>query len=374
MPDMDLRNAQAAVVREPGGQFIIENVKLEAPRRDEVLVKVVATGICATDLGVQAGHFPTPLPVVLGHEGSGIVEAVGEDVHDLAIGDHVVMSISSCGHCPMCMAGKPAYCQLAMPLNFLGQRADGSNATIDAHGHKVHDHFFGQSSFGTLALANRRSVVKVAKDAPLELLGPLGCGIQTGAGAVLNSLQVQAGSTIAVFGAGTVGLSAVMAARVAGAVTIIAVDVTQSRLDLALELGATHIVNSAKTDPVAAIREITGGGVNYSLDCAGRADVLSKAYSSLAVKGHCGLVGAAPPGTMASFEMQELVITGRSITGIVEGDSNPPLFIPKLIALYQQGRFPFDKLVKFYDFDKINEAAVDAAKGVTIKPIVRLAR
>jgi aryl-alcohol dehydrogenase len=214
-----------------------------------VLVRVVATGVCHTDIIIRDQYYPSPLPAVLGHEGSGVVEAVGSDVAGVAVGDHVVMSFMSCGTCRPCQSGHPGHCGSFFELNFGGGRADGSSASCDAHGHALHDHFFGQSSFGTYAIAHERNVVKVDKDAPLELLGPLGCGIQTGAGAVLSALAVKPGSSFAAFGSGAVGLSAVMAARVAGATTIIAVDVTPSRLALALELGATHAVNSREVDP-----------------------------------------------------------------------------------------------------------------------------
>jgi aryl-alcohol dehydrogenase len=362
----------AAIAREPRAPLVLENGEIEGPRPDEVLVRVVATGVCHTDMVVRNQDFAAPLPMVLGHEGAGIVEAVGEAVTEVVPGDHVIMTYMWCGHCHTCESGHPAHCENMGPLNFGGGRLDGTTATKDTHGHAVHDHFFGQSSFSTYALANEKNVVKVDKDAPLELLGPLGCGIQTGAGAVLQALNVKAGSSFVAFGAGAVGLAAVMAARVAGATTIIAVDITPSRLDLALEIGATHIVNSRETDPVAAVREITGGGADYSLECSGRAEVLRQAIDSLGVLGACGIVGATREGTEASFNVNEVMIPGRRIIGIVQGDVISKIFIPSLIALHKQGRFPFDRLVRFYPFDQINEAIADSESGVTIKPILRM--
>jgi aryl-alcohol dehydrogenase len=237
----------------------------------------------------------------------------------------------------------------------------------------LHDHFFGQSSFSTYAAAHSRNVIKVPKDVPLEILGPLGCGIQTGAGAILNALAVGAGDSVAVFGVGGVGLSAVMAARTAGATTIIALDVLPNRLQLALELGATHIVDSSKESAAEAVRKICGG-VDYSLDTSGKPSVLRQAIEALGIRGTCGIVGAPPLGTEASFDINSLMIPGRSIRGICEGDSLAPVFIPQLIELYRQGRFPFDRLIQFYELEEINRAIDDTAKGMTIKPVLRMPR
>ena len=365
------REITAAVVRKKGGPFQVETLTLEGPRPDEALIRIVATGMCHTDMVARDQLYTVPLPVVLGHEGAGIVERVGSSVKKIAPGDHVVLTYMWCGHCKPCLNGDLTYCANFYPLNFGGAREDGSSATQSRQG-AVHDHFFGQSSFGTYALAHERNVVKVPANAPLELLGPLGCGIQTGAGAVMNALKVRPGSSFAAFGGGAVGLSAVMAARVAGATTIIAADVVPSRLALAKELGATHTVNSRETDPVEAVRKITGGGADFTLESSGRPAVLRQAIDALAIKGVCGIVGAPALGTEASFDVNGVMTTGKRIIGIIEGDSVPDLFIPSLVELYQQGRFPFDKLVKFYPLDQINQAAEDSEKGVTIKPIVRL--
>jgi aryl-alcohol dehydrogenase len=321
---------------------------------------------------VRDQYYPFPLPGVLGHEGAGIVEEVGANVTNVVPGDHVVLTYMSCGQCRYCERGEPAYCSDFFMLNVGGARKDGTTGTYDARGDSLHDHFFGQSSFGTYALAHSRNVIKVAKDVPLEILGPLGCGIQTGAGAILNALQVGVGDSVAVFGVGGVGLSAVMAARAAGAAIIIALDVMPSRLKLALELGATHAVDSGKESPVEAVRRIGGGGVDYSLDTSGKPSVLRQAIDVLGIRGTCGVVGAPPLGTEVSFDINSLMIPGRSIRGICEGDSVATEFIPQLIELYRQGRFPYDRLIKFYEFDDINTAIDDAAKGLTIKPVLRM--
>ncbi|MFC3607249.1 NAD(P)-dependent alcohol dehydrogenase [Stutzerimonas tarimensis] len=372
MSDTTFRDIKAAVTRAKGAPFTIEPARIRAPKDDEVLVRVVATGMCHTDMIVRDQYYPVPLPAVLGHEGAGVVEAVGPLVRGLSVGDHVVMSYGYCGHCLPCAGGHAAYCKEFFDRNFSGTDPQGDTALQDASGEALHDHFFAQSSFATYAISRENNAVRVTKEAPLELLGPLGCGIQTGAGAVINSLKVTPGSSFATFGAGAVGLSAVLAAKVAGATTIVAVDVVPSRLELALELGATHVINSRENDPVAMIREITAGGANFALESTGRPEVLRQAVDALGGLGCVGVVGAPPLGTTAEFDVNDLLLGGKSIRGIVEGDSVPQRFIPQLVDLYLQGRFPFDKLVKFYPFEAINQAAEDSEKGVTLKPVLRI--
>ncbi|AGL46506.1 NAD(P)-dependent alcohol dehydrogenase [Pseudomonas sp. GD03651] len=366
------RPITAAVTRGKGAPFALEAAQIRNPRGDEVLVRIVATGMCHTDMIVRDQYYPVPLPAVLGHEGAGVVEAIGPLVKGLQVGDHVVMSYGYCGHCLSCGSGHTAYCQDFFGRNFSGADPQGESALQDKDGARLNDHFFAQSSFATLALSRENNAVKVSREAPLELLGPLGCGIQTGAGAVINSLKVTPGSSFAAFGGGAVGLSAVLAARVAGATTIIVVDVVPSRLALATELGATHVVNSKDADPVAFIREITGGGVNFALESTGRPAVLRQAVDALGSRGSLGVVGAPALGTTAEFDVNDLLLGGKTIRGIVEGDSVPQKFIPELVSLYLQGRFPFDKLVKFYSFEDINQAAEDSEKGITLKPIIRI--
>ncbi|HET7060769.1 MAG TPA: NAD(P)-dependent alcohol dehydrogenase [Nitrosospira sp.] len=369
-----MREIRAAVVREKGGPFSVENLLMDEPYPEEVLVRVIATGMCHTDMVARDQLYDVPLPIVLGHEGAGIVEHAGSSVKKVAAGDHVVLTFMWCGHCNPCLRGDLTYCENFYPLNFGGAREDGSTSTYEDEGRRkpLHDHFFGQSSFGTFALVHERNVIKVPKDVPLELLGPLGCGIQTGAGAVLNALKVSPGSSFAVFGGGAVGLSAVMAARAAGAAIIIVADVVPSRLTLAKDLGATHMVNSRESDAVAAVREITSEGANFTLESSGRPEVLRQAIDALAIRGTCAIVGAPALGTEASFDVNGVMTTGKRIIGVIEGDSTPDLFIPSLVELYKLGRFPFDKLVKFYTLEQINQAAEDSEKGVTIKPIIKL--
>lgn len=361
----------AAVARQPGTPLSLESLELEAPRPDEILVRVVATGVCHTDIVVRDGHLPTPQPVVLGHEGAGVVEAVGSAVTKVAVGDHVVMSFNSCGGCPSCRDHEPAYCHEFFPRNFFGARADGSSG-LSRDGERINGNFFGQSSFATHALCHERNVVRVQKSAQLELLGPLACGVQTGAGAVMNALKVRAGKSIAVFGTGSVGLAAVMAAKVAGATTIIAIDMNDSRLDFARSVGATHTFNPARDDVVKEIMALTGAGVDYSIDTTALMPVVRNAVMCLAPRGACGILGASPMGTELQLDEVHFMSGGRKLIGIVEGSADPDAFIPRLIELHAEGRFPFDRLVRFYPFEQINEAIADSEAGRTIKPIVRM--
>lgn len=362
----------AAVIRQKGGPFQIEQVKRVSMNDDEVLVRVVATGMCHTDMIARDQVFPVPHPIVLGHEGSGVVESIGSKVTDIAIGDHVVMTFLNCNKCDACHEGHPAYCENFNPYNFSGQRIDGTHALVAGDGDLLNDRFFGQSSFGEYAVANAINVIKVRKDAPLELLGPLGCGIQTGAGTVINALKVTPGSSFVAFGGGAVGLSGVMAAAAIGATTIIAVDIVPSRLELALKIGATHVINSKEEDAVARIQEITGGGAQFAMDSTGIGSLISNMVTALRPRGTGAIVGASKPGSTADIDLTDFMQNCKKLVGAVEGDSVPSTLIPALVDLYMAGKFPFDKLVKFYDLKDINQAAEDSEKGITLKPIVRM--
>lgn len=357
----------AAVSRDAGPAPQLEQLELEAPRAGEMLIRLVATGICHTDLHEHPGRH-SPHPIVLGHEGSGVVEALGAEVRGFAIGDHVILSGSSCGTCPSCLDNRPTYCDLAMPLCFGGKRLDGSTA-LRAGDAPVHSHYFGQSSFATRAVVPERTAVKVDRDLPLEKLGPLGCGVITGAGAVIQALQVGYGDSIAIFGVGGVGLSAVMAAKLVGARHIIAVDLNSERLALARELGATHAVHPAD-DAVKQIRAVTGRGVRYSLNTTTVPEIHTMALEVLAMNGTCGFV-AAPRGAWAP-QMFGLLAGGRQLRGILGGDAHPRLFLPQLIDYWRQGRFPFDRLLTFYRFDEIARAFDDVHHGRVIKPVLRM--
>lgn len=363
----------AAIVQEKGGAFSIMSVDLDDPRPNEILVRNVASGICHTDLVIRDQFVPVPLPALLGHEGSGIVEKVGSQVRKVRPGDRVVMTFHSCGSCPSCSEGAPAYCNELMGSNFSGRRPDGS-PSAHLNGEPISANFFQQSSFATYSLASERNVVKVddaLSDETLALLGPLGCGIQTGAGAVLNSLKPKAGSSLVVFGAGSVGMSAVMAASLVGCSTIIAVDLNSSRLELAKQLGATDVVNAKETDAADFIRSRTKGGSDFSLETTASAKVLRQAVECLHVRGICGSIGLPPAGTEVTLDMLSILF-GRTLKGIIEGDSVPDIFINRLITLQRQGRFPIERLMTHYPFADINEAVKATEEGVALKAILHM--
>ncbi len=361
---MDVQKIRAAVLRRRGGPLKIETLEMEGPREDEVLVRIVASGICHTDISyIDAWYDASEGPLVLGHEGAGVVEQVGKKVKGVRRGDHVVLSYQSCGRCRPCRGGRPADCLYLYDLNFGFKRPDGSNAL---HRSGARGHFFGQSSFASHSLATERNLVKVPKNLPLETLAPLGCGLQTGAGTVMNSLAVRAGESIAVFGTGAVGLAAVMAARIAGAGPIIGVDVVPSRLKLAMELGATHVIDNRRGDTAERIRKVAGGGVVYTVETTGDSGLYSLAVDLLKPGGTAAyLTGTSGPGSLSN---------GRKALSIIQGDAVPQIFIPKLIAYYRKGIFPIDRLEKFYDFGQINRAIADARRGRTIKPVLKIGK
>ncbi len=362
---------QAAVFRDDLLQPKIETLDLQGPGPGEVLVRIVATGVCHTDMKSGSAGSPVPRPVVLGHEGAGVVQAVGAGVAKVAAGDHVVLTFGSCGHCRSCQEAHPAYCWSQAPLTFACTRADGSHYLTDEAGAAVHGDFFSQSSFASHAIARERNVVKVRKDAPLDLLGPLGCGVQTGAGAILNDFRLRPGASLAVFGAGALGLSAVMAARLAGAGRIVAIDRHPARLALALELGA-DVGIAAGAEPVGEdVLRAAPGGVDYALDTTGALPVMRQALAVLAPRGECGFVTSPWDGAEMSLSVRHL-LPGRKVRGIIEGDSNPDVFIPQLVDFFMDGRFPFDKLVTFYPFADIAKAFHDSESGASVKPVLRI--
>ncbi|MDN5720591.1 NAD(P)-dependent alcohol dehydrogenase [Corynebacterium sp.] len=358
---------QAAVVRGVDEPFTFENLTLGDLRPDEILVKVTSVGLCHTDIAVRQGDIESPYPIVLGHEGAGIVEEVGDAVLGVKVGDAVAMSYAACGHCRNCRSGREAYCLNFTFLNFGGAREDGST-TFEDDG--VHGSFFGQSSFATHAIASEKNVVVLPEGAPVEIAGPLGCGIQTGAGSVLNTLNVPAGESIVVTGTGAVGLAGIMAASVAGATTIIAVDIIDERLEFARRLGATHTINSKNEDPVEKILEITGGGADYALDTTAVPGVVSQLIDSTSFSARIALIGAPKPGAM--IDLERISASGKQIIGAIEGDSVPQVFIPHLVELYKAGRFPFDELVTTYPFEQIDQAIEDTVNGKTVKAVLTM--
>ncbi|MEE8886090.1 MAG: NAD(P)-dependent alcohol dehydrogenase [Eubacteriales bacterium] len=362
---------RAAVIRQPEDPYTFEDVELSDPKGDEVLVKIKACGLCHTDDFGRTIHLPMPL--VLGHEGAGIVEKVGEDVTDLVPGDHVAFSYASCGHCRNCLAGMPQYCLNFNKINFGGTGADGITK-IHQNGKPV-SMFFGQSAFAQYATISSRSVIKVDPDIDLAIAAPMGCGIQTGAGAVLNTLKPEVDESIAVFGCGAVGMSAIMAAAAAGCRQIIAVGGNPKSLALAKELGATDAVNRKElaegTTIAEAVAEVSGGGVNYAIDTSGNGNMIQNAIRSTILHGKVVLL--APTGSIADFNVgNDVLMNYRTIIGCCEGDSVPKIFIPRLLQLYKEGKFPVDKIIKTYDFADINQARADSNSGKVIKAVVTM--
>jgi aryl-alcohol dehydrogenase len=362
----------AAVVPSRSAPFAIETIELCEPRADEVCVRILASGMCHTDLHGRDGYFASmPYPAVFGHEGAGVVACVGSAVSKVAPGDHVIISFPWCGSCSNCRRHMPAHCLQSSRLKMSGTRPDGSTLA-SKDGAPVFGAFFQQSSFATHAIANERFVVPVRRDAPLERLGPFACSIQTGAGAVLNVLRPAAGDSFAVFGVGGVGLSALMAARLCGCDPIIAVDIHAHRLALAADLGATHVINHRScSDVVGKVRTITGDGVRFAVETSALPEVLQEAVRVLMPLGECVLLGSARAGVQAALEMPFLQ-HGRSVRGVIQGWSQPQSFLPKLVDLMMEGKLPVDRMMTFYDLSDINRAAAEASAGAAIKPVLRM--
>jgi aryl-alcohol dehydrogenase len=361
------RTITAAIVRTPEGPFTLESVELDDLRADEVLVRIVAAGVCHTDLEMQ--HV-VPMPAVVGHEAAGVVEEKGANVDYVDVGDRVIISWPACGKCPRCISGRRDICDNLFPLLFSGRRLDGSH-TIKLEGKWVSGAFFQQSSFATYSIAPADSLIRVQDDTPWELLAALPCGVMTGAGSVINALQVGVRDDLLVFGVGGVGMSAVMAGRLVGADPIIAVDVNVDRLALALELGATHAVNAATEDVVARVGEIAPGGVRFAFDASGAPASWTSALLSI---GGGGVFGVAAPPRGAGFGVDPNVMLSKAarIQFILAGAATPRIFLPKLMKWYRQGRFPVDRLTKTFAFEDINTAFAESQAGRVIKPVLMM--
>lgn len=365
---------RAALVETPGDDFQIADLELVADlAADEVLVEIAATGMCQTDLHIARREYPVPFPVVPGHEGAGIVRRTGSDVIGLEPGDAVILSYPSCGRCRACLRQEAPYCDEGFRLSFGGARLAGDRA-LRRGDEAIHGHIFQQSSFATWAISTSRNTIKVpdfAMHLPLEQLGPLGCSLQTGAGTVLRSLNVSSGESLVVVGVGAVGLAAVMAAASAEADAIVAVDVVPSRLAMARELGATHIVDARVTDLVAGVRAVLPGGADHVIELSGRPDNLGRALEATRLGGTVAFVAGTPSGTTAEIDLNTL-LNGRRVRGVIQGDAMSADFIPQLLRLHVDGRFPFERLISFYDLDDIQRAADGLRSGSAIKPVVRM--
>lgn len=355
---------KAAVTMEQGQTHEFKEVELAEPQATEVRVRMVASGVCHTDHAGRDAAM-TPYPVILGHEGAGIVEAVGDQVKEFEEGDHVIMSFAHCGHCSQCLTGYPTTCLSFNELNFGGKKEDGGhNHTLDGEPVSV---FFGQSSFATHANVEEKNLVKVPKDLDLVKLAPLGCGVQTGAGTVFNSLDYRLGDSIVILGVGAVGLSAVLAAKLVGYKHIFAVDINDDNLKMAEKFGATDLINNKENPDVAAqVKEITGIGTRYAVDTTGVTEVIVQGLNCLQPRGEIAVVGMN-----LDFQMniqEDLMGEGKTMKGVIEGDSVPKLFLPELIEYYREGKFPFDEMITVYDFENLE----DAFESTSIKPVVKI--
>jgi aryl-alcohol dehydrogenase len=359
---------RAALSDSADSPFEIAEVELDEPRSDEILVEMSAVGVCHSDLTMKAVWPAEISPIVLGHEGAGTVLAVGDDVTATRPGDRVVLSYRSCGSCPECEGGHRPYCRDFRSLNGIGTRVDGSR-TMSRNGSAVYGSYFGQSSFASHVLTYESNVVVIGRGIDLDVAAPLGCGVQTGAGTVLGVLEPDIDASLVVFGAGAVGLSALMVARAVGVGTTIAVDPVEGRRALAGELGATATIDPAADDVVDAIRELTGAGATHAIDTSAKGAVINQAIAALAPRGTLALLGIG----IADFAMdvRSVISGGKTVRGVIEGDAVPQEFIPRLVDLHASGLLPLEKLIRTYDFEEIDTAFADAASGAAIKPVLR---
>jgi aryl-alcohol dehydrogenase len=359
------RECTAAVVRSPGGEFTLERAQLDEVRQHEVLLRLEASGVCRTDV---MGQYIMPLPGVVGHEGTGIVEQVGDAVTDFRPGDRVMMSWPSCGACPSCAGGRPHLCDEINALMFSGARLDGSH-TVQLDGQWISSPFFQQSSFASHAITPANSLLAAPPDMPVHMLAALTCGLMTGASSVVNALGAGRGDQLIVFGVGAVGLSAVMAAHLVGVSPIIAVDINDDRLALALELGATHALNVERDEIAVRVKEIVPRGVGHAFDTTGLDSSWRIAVQCLAMGGTLGVVHV-PPGDALSLQCTELIARAAQMKFILAGSAVPRVFVPQMIDWYRQGRFPYDRLITTFDFADINVAFEESRSGRAIKPVL----
>jgi len=345
-----------------GTRLVVEDLELEPPRAGEVAVRLVATGVCHSDLGGLHGTRDLPMPLVLGHEGAGIVESVGAGVTAAAPGDHVILSaIGRCGRCVACVDGRPWMCAAWGASLFSGRLPDGTTR-LSLRGSPVH-HWFAQSSFAERAVVPEGSVVKIRRDVALASVAVLACGVSTGLGAVFNAARVRVGESVAVIGCGGVGIAAIVGADLAHAQPIVAVDIADEKLEYARSLGAMHTVNAAREDVVARVRELTGGGAGHTFECVGNAKTLEQLVAMVPAGGDGYVVGAAQPGTTFPFTTDGF-IRNKHLHGVMQGNVRATVDIPRYVDLYARGRLPLDRMVtRTYPLGEINDALAALERG-----------
>jgi alcohol dehydrogenase len=348
----------------------IVELELDPPGPGEVLVRMRAAGLCHSDLSVIDGNRPRPLPMALGHEGAGVVEALGPDVTDLAVGDHVVTSfVPSCGHCQPCASGRPALCEPALASNSAGTLLSGSRRLH--RGDAVVQHHLGVSAFADHATVARVSLVRVDPSLPFDEAAVFGCAVITGVGAVVNTAELPAGRSVAIVGLGGVGLAALLGARARAATTLVAVDLSPAKLALAKDLGATHAFSAADADCARQIREATGGGVEFAFEMAGSVKAMDLAYQITRRGGMTVTAGLSPPGALFSIPHVNLVAEERTIKGSYLGSCVPQRDVPRYIEWYRAGRLPVDRLLSEHvPLEDINAAFDRLASGETVRQVV----
>jgi S-(hydroxymethyl)glutathione dehydrogenase/alcohol dehydrogenase len=357
--------ARAAVLRNVGERLTIEEIDIDDPGPHEVLIKTAAAGVCHSDHHFMTGHYAAELPLVPGHESAGVVEAVGDGVVDFVPGDHVITCMSvSCGRCKLCATGRGYLCQDPGV-----ERADSDAPRLRA-GDQPLGQLYHLSSYAERLLVHERAVVKIRDDMPLDRAALIGCAVMTGFGAVTNTARVEAGATVAVIGCGGIGLSAVLGAVAAEATTIIAVDVTDEKLATACSFGATHAVNAATEDPVAAVHELTGGGVDYAFEALGRKETVEQAFAMLGVGGDAVVIGMVPEGQSVEIQAAEL-LNEKTLRGSNMGSNNFRVDMPALVDRYMEGTLPLDAMIsKRVRLDDINEAFDDMLSGSVARSVI----
>ncbi len=358
---------KAAVLNSIPGQLDIEDIELGSPGPREVLVRTVAAGVCHSDLHFMEGLYPHPCPVVLGHESAGIVEEVGSSVHYVKPGDHVITCLSAfCGHCEQCLSGHMSTCELK---NEELVRQPGEDPRITRNGEPVNQ-FLHLSSFAEKMLIHEHALVKIDEEMPLQQAALIGCGVTTGLGAVFRTAAVEPGSTVAVIGCGGIGLSAIQGARIAGANKIIAVDMVGSKLELAQSLGATHVVDASSDDPVAAVKDLTGGGVHYSFEAVGLKPTAEQAFKMLRRRGQATVIGLIPVGTSIEVHGVEL-LDEKVLTGSNMGSNQFRTDMPRFVEMYLDGRLKLDEMIsKTISLEQINDGFADMKAGNVARSVV----
>ncbi len=366
-----IRNNKLTAPYKDSKPLSIEEINISPPLENEVLVKVMGAGLCHSDLSVINGSRVMPLPLVIGHEGSGEVVELGSAVKDIKVGDHVAFQFSpSCGRCRRCLEGRPQVCELAAATKGKGDLMSGGSRLTDMEGNRL-NHHTGISCMSQYNVVDRGSVVVIDKAFNIEDAALFGCAVMTGVGAVINTARIRPGDSVAIIGLGGVGLNGIIGAKLAGAETIIAVDIDPSKFSRAEELGATHCFDSRNNNMVEEIRDLTNGGVDYAVDLAGVIQAMDTAYQIIRYGGSVVTAGLSPINTQFSFNHSDLVAQEKSILGSYMGSCVPVRDVPRFLNLYKQGRLPVDKLIDGkITFDKLNEGFDKLSKGEVVRQIL----